>query len=71
MKLKLLRDRLRGWNREIFGKVERRKDSIRHELTVLDAKEESEGLSEEDRLRRLSLKGDFERTLLMKEVLWR
>lgn len=41
------------------------------EIKCLDVKEELEGLSDEERLNRISLKGDFERTLLMEEVMWR
>lgn len=71
LKLKLLRDRLRWWNREVFRNVERRKDSILNEINLLDAKEEIEGLLEEKRSLHISLKGDFEITLLMEEVMWR
>lgn len=70
MKLKLLRDRLRVWNREVFGNVETRKDSILNEIKCLDAKEELEGLSEKERSICISLKGYFEKTLLMEDVMW-
>lgn len=63
LKLKLLRERLRGWNRKVFGKVEMRKESLLNEIILLDAKEEVEGLSEEERMRQVSLKGDFEISL--------
>lgn len=70
MKLKLLRERLCGWNREVFGNVELRKESLLNEIILIDAKEEVEGLSKEEMMRQVSLKGDYERFLLMEEVMW-
>lgn len=69
LKLTLLRDKLRVWNKEVFGNVGARKESLLEEICGLDKKEESVGLSVEDSAARQCLKEDFEWVLDMEEVL--
>lgn len=70
-KLKLLREKLRAWNKDTFGNVEVRKASFLEEIRLIDDKEETSGLSEEDKAVRHHLKEDFERVLCMEEMLWK
>lgn len=49
LKLKLQRKKLQVWNRDSFSKVEMRLQSLLEEIRLIDKKEESNGLLEEDR----------------------
>ena len=58
-KLKALKADLKKWNREEFGDLALRKDLLT-ELMGLDVREELVGLSNEEQICRLQLKGDIE-----------
>lgn len=60
-KLKLLKAKIKEWVKENFGEVGMMKANILNELQSLDAKEERDGLSREERRRRFKLKEDFQR----------
>ena len=59
-KLKALKEDLKKWNREEFGDLAFRKKNLLIELMGLDAREELLGLSYEEQIRRIQLKGDIE-----------
>ena len=59
-KLKALKADLKKWNKEVFGDLAFRKKNLLTDLMGLDAREELLGLSNEDQLRRIQLKGDIE-----------
>lgn len=70
LKLKLLREKLQVWNRDSFGKVEVRLQSLLKEIHLID-EEESSALLEEDRAAYQLLKEEYERVLCMEEMLWK
>ena len=59
-KLKALKADLKKWNREEFGDLAFRKKNLLTELMGLDAREELVGLSDEDQICRLQIKGDID-----------
>ena len=70
-KLKALKTDLKKWNMEVFSDLAFRKKNLLTELMGLDAREESVGLSNEDRIRRIQLKGDIEHLASLEEISWR
>ena len=67
-KLRLLKDDLKRWNREVFGRVENRLATLMKELQVLESKEHLPGLSDEERGRRVEMKSEIRRLLMAKET---
>ena len=59
-KLKALKANLKKWNKEVFGDLAFRKKNLLADLMGLDAREELLGLSNEEQLCRIQLKGDIE-----------
>ena len=59
-KLKALKADLKKWNKEVFGDLAFRKKNLLTELMGLDARKELLGLSNEEQLCRIQLKGDIE-----------
>ena len=59
-KLRALKANLKKWNKEEFGDLALRKKNLLIELMGLDAREELLGLSDEDHLRRIQLKGEID-----------
>lgn len=49
LKLKVIRDKLISWNREVFGNIERRKAACVEEIQKWDHKKEFEGLEDDER----------------------
>ena len=70
-KLKALKADLKKWNKEVFGDLAFRKKNLLTDLMGLDAREELLGLSNEDQLRRIQLKGDIEQLASLEEISWR
>ena len=70
-KLKALKADLKKWNREEFGDLAFRKKNLLSELMGLDAREELVGLSNEEQLHRLQLKGHIEQLASLEEISWR
>ena len=69
-KLKALKADLKKLNKEEFGDLAFRKKN-KTELLGLDAREELVGLSNEEQIRRLQLKGDIEQLASLEETSWR
>ena len=67
-KLKALKVDLKKWNREEFGDLAFREKNMLTELMGLDAREELVGLSNEEQIRRLQLKGDIEQLASLEET---
>lgn len=61
MKLKGLGDVLRGWNKEVFGEIERKKKYCLDDIQRLDRKEGNEGLDEDEQFVRREAQREFER----------
>ena len=55
----------------MFGDLAFRKKNLLTELMSLDAREELVGLSNENRIRRIQLKGDIEHLASLEEISWR
>ena len=70
-KLRALKADLKKWNREEFDDLALRKKILLTDLMGLDAREESLGLSDEDHLRRIQLKGEIEHLASLEEISWR
>jgi septum formation inhibitor MinC len=69
-KLKALKADLRRWNEEVFENVERKKKFLLEELHVLDIVEEERALGVE-RMKKVEVLSELERSTLMEEVCWR
>ena len=70
-KFKSLKANLKKWTREEFGDLAFRKKNLLTELMGLDAREELVGLSNEEWIRCLQLKGDIEWLASLEEISWR
>ncbi|CAN0825290.1 LINE-1 retrotransposable element ORF2 protein [Linum grandiflorum] len=70
-KLKLLKDHLKRWNKDIFGRVESQISEIAAQISSLDVKEEEGSFSENDRINRCNLKCKLDSILRKEEVMWR
>ena len=70
-KLKALKADLKKWNREEFGDLVFKKKNLLTKLMGLDAREELVGLSNEDQIRRLQIKGDIDQLASLEEISWR
>ena len=67
-KLKALKADLKKGNRKEFGDLVFRKKNLLTELMGLDARKELLGLSNEEQLRRIQLKGNIEQLATLKEI---
>ncbi|GFZ14619.1 hypothetical protein Acr_24g0008090 [Actinidia rufa] len=70
-KLRLLKEDLKRWNIEIYGRVETRLANLTEELKVLESKKNSPGLSDGERDRRMELKAEIGSLLIEEETSWR
>ncbi|CAN0875281.1 LINE-1 retrotransposable element ORF2 protein [Linum grandiflorum] len=70
-KLKRVKERLKIWNKDCFGRVEDNISRITNEIGILDEKEEVATLSNQDRINRCSLKVDLDHWWKMEETSWR
>jgi hypothetical protein len=66
-----LKANLRRWNEEVFGNVERKKKFVLEDLHVLDIVEEDRALGVEERMKKVEVLSELERSTLMEEVCWR
>ena len=70
-KLKYLKEKLKVWNREIFGDVKVKKHLLLDSINSLDLKEESSGLSNEELEQRSIAKAECAKVSFMEEISWR
>ena len=70
-KLKALKTDLKLWNREEFGDLAFKKKNLLIELMGLNAREELVGLSNDEQIRRIQLKGNIEQLASLEEISWR
>ena len=59
---------LKKWNKEEFGDLAFRKKNLLTELMGLETREEMLGLSNEEQIRRIQLKGDIEQLASLEEI---
>lgn len=67
-KLKLLKDDLKIWNKEVFGRIDIKIKKTMEEIRLLDEKTGSEGLDEEEEQHREALRSELEHLLICEEV---
>ena len=70
-KLKVLKFKLKEWNRDIFGRVEFRKDLALNQVEFWDAKEKTSKLSLEELEARKEAREEYKKWVLLEEKTWR
>ena len=70
-KLKVIKEEIKKWNREVFGDIKVRKYNLMDSINQLDFKEGSSGLSNEELEKRQADKDELARVILMHEISWR
>ena len=69
-KLQYVKAKLKDWNKDTFGVLKERKQSILEEIVNIDAVEQEEVLSSELSAQRALRKGELEELILREEVHW-
>ncbi|RVW17454.1 Transposon TX1 uncharacterized 149 kDa protein [Vitis vinifera] len=70
-KLKVLKAKLKEWNKDIFGRVEYRKDLALEQVEFWDAKEKISRLSLEELEARKEAREEYNKWVLLEEITWR
>ena len=70
-KLKVVKSKLKEWNREVFGMVEYRKNLALDQLQFWDAKEKTNRLSLEKMDARRETREEYKKWVLLEEMNWR
>jgi hypothetical protein len=70
-KLKALKTDLKKWNAEVFGDVGKKKKELLEGIRELDSVDEGRGLEEEEKVRKIDMSRELEKTLLSEEIIWR
>jgi len=70
-KLKALKTDLKKWNAEVFGDVRKKKKELLEGICELDSVDEGRGLEEEEKVRKIDMSRELEKTLLFEEIIWR
>jgi hypothetical protein len=70
-KLKALKNDIKRWNEQEFGKVVSLKKAAMEELCGLDRLEEQRGLGPEEKERKCSVTRELENSILQEEISWR
>jgi len=70
-KLKYIKNKLKIWNREVFGDIKIQKHKFMGMINSLDMKEASSSLSTDEHLQRTDAKADWAKITLMEEISWR
>lgn len=71
LKLKHVCDKFKVWNKGTFGRIEGRKQNALDSIMKLDEKEAAGGLSEGERILRMTAKDEFGRVVEMEEIVWK
>ncbi|GKV53234.1 hypothetical protein SLEP1_g59770, partial [Rubroshorea leprosula] len=70
-KLQLLKEECKRWNKEVFGNVERRYESLLQQIEMLDKKSEDTDLNENEVLLRKVCSQEVWEVLQKREAVWR
>jgi len=70
-KLKFLKEKLKVWNKEIFGDIKARKFHLLESINILDSKEEASGLSSEECEQTAVAKAEWAKISFLEEISWR
>ncbi|KAF5187408.1 hypothetical protein FRX31_023005, partial [Thalictrum thalictroides] len=69
-KIKYLKEKLKIWNREVFGNVEEKIKLKVDQIEVIDRKEETDVLEDGELVERVMLKCELEELVRQKEIKW-
>ncbi|XP_026458552.1 uncharacterized protein LOC113359076 [Papaver somniferum] len=69
--LKALKEKLKIWNKEVFGHTNTRMNAILYDIQTLDGLAEDNILNEEERIMQLQNKVEFEKISKMEETAWK
>ncbi|WJZ83279.1 hypothetical protein VitviT2T_002974 [Vitis vinifera] len=70
-KLKVVKTKLKEWNRDVFGRVEYRKNVALDQMQFWDAKEKTNRLTLEEMEARREAREEYKKWVLLEEVTWR
>ena len=70
-KLKVVKSKLKEWNRDVFGRVDYKKNLALDQLQFWDAKEKTNRLSLEEMDARREVRKEYKKWVLLEEVTWR
>ncbi|RVW43419.1 putative mitochondrial protein [Vitis vinifera] len=70
-KLKVVKTKLKEWNRDVFGRVEYRKNVALEQMQFWDAKEKISRLTVEEMEARREAREEYKKWVLLEEVTWR
>ena len=70
-KLKALKLKLKGWNKEVFGRVEVRKNQALQNLAFWDSIGANRPLAQSELERKAIELEEFKRWALLEEIMWR
>ena len=70
-KLKVLKSKLKEWNRDVFGGVEYRKNLALDQMEFWDTKEKTNKLSLKEMETRREAREDYKKWVLLEEITWR
>ena len=70
-KIKVLKSKSKEWNKDIFGRVEYRKDLALNQVEFWDAKEKTSRLSLEELEARKDTREEYKKWVLLEEITWR
>ena len=62
---------MKEWNRDVFGRVEARKDLALNQVDCWDAKEKTSTLSLEELEARKEVREEFKKWVTLEEISWR
>jgi hypothetical protein len=70
-KLKALKSDLKKWNEEVFGDIGKKKKELLEGIRELELIEECSCLEEDEKVRRVDMSRELEKTLLFEDMSWR
>jgi hypothetical protein len=70
-KLKALKSDLKKWNEEVFGDIGKKKKELLEGIQELELIEECRCLEEDEKVRKVDMSRELEKTLLFEEMSWR
>lgn len=71
LKLKFIHNKLRRWNKNVFGNIEERKIKALESIKKWNEKVMHEGFSNEERSLMMATKDEFSRVVEMEEIMWK
>jgi len=66
--LKHIKEKLKIWNRDVFGDIKIQKHNLLDTISSLDTKEESSGLTSDEIQQKSVAKADWAKIILLEEI---